>query len=176
MSWSRATYGEIKREIEPGDVIAFGGKGGFAGVIKWATVGTVNHVAIVLEAESPQRGETAHETHGVAIIEATSALDEFSGVNVRPLEERIEGHEGQVWWLPLNELVRQKLNVEKLDDFLRQQIGKEYDSVQALKSAPDEVEDVPLLRRLTRNPEDYARFFCSELVAAGLKAGGGIER
>ena len=176
MSWSRATHGEIKREIKPGDVIAFGGKGGFAGVIKWATVGTVNHVAIVLEAESPQRGETAHETHGVAIIEATSALDEFSGVNVRPLEERIEGHEGQVWWLPLNELVRQKLNVEKLDDFLRQQIGKEYDSVQALKSAPDEVEDVPLLRRLTRNPEDYARFFCSELVAAGLKAGGGIER
>jgi hypothetical protein len=176
MVWSRSSYDEIKREILPGDVIAFGGKGGFAGVIKWATVGTVNHVAIVLESGSPQNGEMTPTPHDVIIIEATSALDEYSGVNVRPLEERVENHQGQVWWLPLNESVRQSLNVGELQGFLRQQIGKNYDSVQALRSAPDEVEDVPLLRRLTRNPEDYARFFCSELVAAGLKAAGGIER
>ena len=53
MVWSRATYDEVKQEIRPGDVIAFGGKGGFAGVIKWATLGTVNHVAVVLSSEPP---------------------------------------------------------------------------------------------------------------------------
>jgi hypothetical protein len=180
MVWSRATYEEIKQEIRPGDVIAFGGKGGFAGVIKWATVGTVNHVAIVLGSDPPLEGEadtgsSLPQTQSIRIIEATSSLDKFPGVNIRQLEERMDSHQGEVWWLPLSEPIRQKLDLGKLDDFLRQQIGKKYDSVQALRSAPDDVEDVPLLRRLTWNEEDFTRFFCSELVAAGLEAGGGIE-
>jgi hypothetical protein len=46
--------------MRPGDVITFGGKGGFAGVIKWATLGTVNHVAVVLSSDPPADG-TARE-------------------------------------------------------------------------------------------------------------------
>jgi NAD(P)H-flavin reductase len=37
MAWSRAHYDDLRQEIRPGDLIAIGGKGGFAGVIKWAT-------------------------------------------------------------------------------------------------------------------------------------------
>jgi hypothetical protein len=180
MAWSWATYDEIKHEIRPGDVIAFGGKGGFAGVIKWATVGTVNHVAVVLRSDPPAEGEeqaglALQQAQSIHIIESTSALDKYPGVNIRELDERIEGHAGEVWWLPLSERARQKLDLEKYHAFLSQQVGKGYDSLQAFKSAPDFVEEVPLLGRVTRSEEDFSRFFCSELVAAGLEAGGAIE-
>ena len=180
MTWSRATYDEIHREIRPGDVIAFGGKGGFAGVIKWATMGTVNHVAIVLSADlsedgTSQEGPSRPLIRRVRIMESTSALDEFPGVNARDLGERIEGHAGQVWWLPLKEEARQKLDLARFQEFLRQQLGKGYDSLQAIKSATDDHEDAPLFGRLTHSREDFSRFFCSELVAAGLEAGGAIE-
>ena len=174
MPWARARYDDIKQEIRPGDVIAFGGKGGFAGVIKWATLGPINHVAIVMTAQDQEDGESPAEWSD-QIIESTSALDKYAGVNIRQIEERVDEHEGQVWWLPLSERTRQKLDLGELDAFLVQQLGKGYDSQQAIKSAPDLVEDVPLLGRMTRSEEDFSRFFCSELVAAGLEAGGAID-
>lgn len=179
MTWSRATYDEIRHEIRPGDVIAFGGKGGFAGVIKWATLGTVNHVAIVLSSDAPAdgappEGPSQPQTLRVRIIESTSALDKFPGVNARDLGERMEGHLGEVWWLPLKEETRQKLDLGTFQRFLHQQLGKGYDSVQAIKSAVDDFEDAPLFGYLTHSKEDFSRFFCSELVAAGLEAGGAI--
>jgi hypothetical protein len=176
MVWSGATYDEVKQEIRPGDVIAFGGRGGFAGVIKWATVSTVNHVAIVLGSDPPLEGEAdaGPGMQGIRIIESTSSLDKYPGVNIRELDERVEGHEGEVWWLPLSEKSRQKLDLERFHSFLLLQVGKSYDSLQAFKSAPDFVEDVPLLSRMTRSEEDFSRFFCSELVSAGLETGGTI--
>ena len=180
MSWSRATYDKIKQEIRAGDVIAFGGKGGFAGVIKWATLGTVNHVAVVLSSEPAADGASSDgpsqpQMLHVRIMESTSALDEFPGVNARDLGERIGGHLGEVWWLPLKEEIRQKLDLERFHGFLHQQLGKGYDSTQAIKSAVDDFEDAPLFGRLTHSREDFSRFFCSELVAAGLEAGGAIQ-
>ena len=88
MVWSRATYDEIKQEIRPGDVIAFGGKGGFAGVIKWATLGAVNHVAVVLPSDLPAdstspRDFSSQPEPTIHVIESTSSLDKFPGVNIR---------------------------------------------------------------------------------------------
>jgi hypothetical protein len=164
----------------PGDVIAFGGRGGFSGVIKWATVGAVNHVAVVLDddrhaVDSSLDGQAQQRAPDVRIIESLSSLDKFPGVSIQSLAERIEDHDGQVWWLRLSERTRQKLDWERFHDFLRQQVGTPYDSLQALRSAPDLVEDVPVIRLLTRNVEDFSKFFCSELVAAGLEAGGAIN-
>jgi hypothetical protein len=179
MTWSRADFYAVQQEVQPGDVIAFGGKGGFAGVIKWATLGTVNHVAIVLSSDLPedgtsQEGPPQPQVRRVRIIESTSALDEFPGVNARDLGERIEGHAGEVWWLPLKEGTRQKLDLGRFHEFLHRQLGKGYDSLQAIKSAADDHEDAPLFGRLSHSREDFSRFFCSELVAAGLEAGGAI--
>jgi hypothetical protein len=179
MPWARARLADVRQEIKPGDVIAFGGKGGFAGVIKWATLGPINHVAIVIPPDPADDGEASaglgsQQTRSIRIIESTSSLDEYPGVNIRQLEERVENHEGEIWWLPLSERTRRKLDLGRLDAFLHQQLGKGYDSLQAMKSAPDLVEEVPLLRRMTRSDEDFTRFFCSELVAAGLEAGGAI--
>jgi hypothetical protein len=47
--------------------------------------------------------------------------------------------------------------------------------VQAIKSALDDFEDAPLFGQMTHSKEDFTSFFCSELVAAGLEAGGAIE-
>jgi len=186
MPWVGASHDIVKHEIKPGDVIAFGGKGGFAGVIKWATLGTVNHVAVVLSLGPPAddtspegpiepRMPSIEPMRSVRIIESTSALDKFPGVNAHDLAERIEGHVGEVWWLPLREDIRQKLDLARFQEFLSQQLGKGYDSAQAIKSASDDFEDAPLFGKITHSQEDFSRFFCSELVAAGLEAGGAIE-
>jgi hypothetical protein len=180
MTWSRANYDDVRQEIRPGDVIAFGGRGGFAGVIKWATLGTVNHVAVVLSSDPPADSTSPEEIsrqgmRHVRIIESTSALDKFPGVNIRDLGERIDGHEGEVWWLPLKERIRQKLDLVEFLEFLHQQLGKGYDSLQAAKSSLDDFEDAPLFGKITHSREDFSRFFCSELVAAGLEAGGVVE-
>ncbi|MFC2046029.1 hypothetical protein ACFLTC_00715 [Chloroflexota bacterium] len=179
MPWARARYDDVRPEIKPGDVIAFGGKGGFTGVIKWATVGAVSHVAVVLppdprsSATTPE-GPSREGVPDVRIIESLSSMDKFPGVGIHSLAERIEIHEGEVWWLRLDERTRQKLDSGRFHDFLRQQVGTPYDSLQALRSAPDLAEDVPIIRLLTRNVEDFSKFFCSELVAAGLEAGRAI--
>jgi hypothetical protein len=46
---------------------------------------------------------------------------------------------------------------------------------QAIKSALDALDKVPLVGNLTHNAEDFSRFFCSELVAAALEAAGAIS-
>ena len=35
-------YWQIRKEVKPGDIIAFGGKGNFSELIKWATRATVS--------------------------------------------------------------------------------------------------------------------------------------
>jgi hypothetical protein len=180
MTWARAEFDDVQHEIQPGDVIAFGGHGGFADVIKWATLGAVNHVAVVLSSEPPVDGTSPEEDsqphmRSIRIVESTSARDESAGVSVRDLGERLDEPGGELWWLPLHERTRQKLDLAKFQAFLLQQVGKGYDSAQALKSALDDFEDAPLFGRMTHSVEDFSRFFCSELVAAGLEAGGAIE-
>jgi cell wall-associated NlpC family hydrolase len=72
MTWTRARFDDIWQEIQPGDVIAFGGTGGFAGVIKWATLGTVNHVAIVLPSVPSEDGTSQEEDSRQQLTTCTS--------------------------------------------------------------------------------------------------------
>ena len=37
------------------------------------------------------------------------------------------------------------------------------------------IDDAPLIGRITRSQEDFSSFFSSELITAGLEAGGAIE-
>jgi hypothetical protein len=88
----------------------------------------------------------------------------------------LDEYDGDAWWLPL----RQELREEKFDrqafcNFLIKQEGKKYDKQQAAGSAIDVFDQLPFgLRGLGYNKEDFSRFFCSELVAAGLKVAGVI--
>jgi hypothetical protein len=159
--------------MRPGDVIAFGGKGSIPDWIKAATQSPVSHVAVVLRSSLPTDDASATWS-SPQIIEATGELDQYYGVSVRWLDEHIAGYPGDMWWLPLSDAVRSRLNVERFSAFLLEQEDAPFDVPQAVQSAADDLDHVPLIGELTHSREDLSALFCSELVAAGLEAGGAI--
>lgn len=105
------------------------------------------------------------------VIESTS-LGGKSGVQINRISDRLHAYKGEVWWLPLSSAIRERLEMGAFWNFLFAQEGKEYDTVQAIKSGID----INVLGKdWVYNDEDYAKFFCSELCAAALKAGGVID-
>lgn len=161
-----ATYDGIRDAMQPGDVIAFGGKGRASNLIKWATRGAVSHVGVVLKRRA------IDDTSGryfVEVIESTS-LYEVIGVQTTRLSDHVAHYAGEMWWLPLSAEARARLDVGALWEFLFGQVGKGYDVRQALAAGVDAFEFVGL----GEASEDFSRFFCSELVAAGLEAAGVI--
>lgn len=169
MAMKVAKYSELRDEMLPGDIIAFSGKGHFSEIIKWATRAPVSHIGIILQSKL-LIGSTPQQGFFNQIIESTS-LNGFSGVSVSRLSDRVQTYDGDMWWLPLSETSRKKLKPKKLYDFLFHQKRKPYDIPQAMKSALDALDNIPLLGKATHNIEDFSSFFCSELAAAGLEAG-----
>jgi hypothetical protein len=156
--------------MRPGDVIAFSGKGTLCEVVKRAYGSDVSHVAAIFDsttgvAVAPDGG-VSHE-----IIESTATA---GGVAPCPLSERVQSYDGIVWWLPLSQAARRAMDLARFREFLRSQRARPYDVPQAVRSAIDHLDGVSSLGPLTRNVEDFARFFCSELVAAALEASGAI--
>jgi hypothetical protein len=163
-------YESIRNDMLPGDVIAFSGKGNASDIIKIATCAPVSHVGIIL-----QTAERFDETDRFynQIIESTS-LDGFSGVIISRLSQRLNTYDGEAWWLPLNrEARKEKFDSTKFHNFLAQQEGKLYDTIQAIKSALDIFDKI-------QGPgysfEDFSRFFCSELAAGGLEESGFVPK
>ena len=44
-------YSKVRNQMRPGDVIAFGGKGHFSEIIKFATRSVVSHVGVVFQVD-----------------------------------------------------------------------------------------------------------------------------
>ncbi len=170
MPWKKSTYKQVREKMQPGDVIAFGGKGHFSEIIKFATRASVSHVGVVLQTrvKDEKKGRYFNQ-----IIESTS-LQGFNGVSISRLSQRVSQYKGEIWWLPISSKIRKsKFDETKFFDFLFAQEGRKYDTEQAVKSALDLLDQLPFdLRGPTYNREDFSRFFCSELVAAGLEAAG----
>jgi hypothetical protein len=174
MTWQQASYDEIKADIRPGDVIAFAGKDGVSDWIKAATKGPVSHVGIVLR--SSHAAESAPAAPACPqIIESDAQPGVHYGVRPRWLDERMASYSGSIWWLPLEEAIRSRLDVDKFTAFLEDKEDITFDIPQAIRSAADSLDGVPLVGELTHNREEFSAFFCSELVAAGLEAGGAIS-
>jgi hypothetical protein len=174
MSLERIEYSEARSMMKPGDVIAFGGKGHFSELIKFATRADVSHLGVILQTRvvDDDTGRFFNQ-----IIESTS-LHGFNGVIVSRLSDRLDAYEGEIWWLPLNDGLRQeKFDSVSFYNFLFNQarLRKAYDVPQALRSAVDALDDLPFgLHGPGYNREDFSRFFCSELVAAGLEKAGTV--
>ncbi|RKU32138.1 hypothetical protein C6495_11480 [Candidatus Poribacteria bacterium] len=170
----RENYREIRNRMQPGDVIAFSGNGNLSEVIRWATRSQVSHVGVVLQSKLLIE-DTPQEGFFNQIIESTS-LNGFSGVTITRLSDRVNAYDGDMWWLPLSEESRENLNLQRFFDFLIHHDRRPYDAPQAILSVLDTLDGIPLLgRATTQNVEDFSQFFCSELVAAALEAGGVIE-
>lgn len=174
MGWSSVLYQDARSKMKAGDVIAFSGKGNFSEIIKWATRAPVSHVGVVLQSKLMIDGDPQAGIFN-QIIESTS-LNGFSGVTISRLSDRLATYDGEIWWLPLSQSVWNAMDKATFYNFLIHQERKEYDMPQAIKSALDALDNVPVLGNATHNIEDFSRFFCSELVAAGLEAGGAISR
>ncbi len=153
--------------MNAGDVIAFGGSSHFSGIIKLAIHAEVSHIGILLQTQvkDEKTGERINY-----IIDSTSR----QGVAISRMENRLEQYDGEVWWLPLQDKIRGKqFNQQPFSEFLMQQKGKKYDHSQAAGSAIDFFDDLPFgWRGPGYNDENFTRLFCSELVAASLKAAG----
>ena len=94
---------------------------------------------------------------------------------VRWLDEHIAGYPGNIWWCPLSDDSRSRLDVAKYKAFLLEQVGVPVDLGQAIQSALDKVDHVPVVGELTHSEEDFSELFCSEMAAAALEVGGVIE-
>ncbi len=176
MTMERMAYSDARERMKPGDVIAFGGKGHFSELIKFATRSDVSHVGVILQTQV-----VADQTDRFfnQIIESTS-LHNYSGVVISRLSDRLDVYDGEIWWLPLNDTLRRdRFDAKLFYDFLfnQAQQRKGYDVPQALKSAVDTLDQLPFgLHGPGYNSEDFSRFFCSELVAAGLESAGTVGR
>ncbi|MEN8258083.1 MAG: hypothetical protein ABFS09_09520 [Thermodesulfobacteriota bacterium] len=174
MPAKQITYKEARDLMQPGDVIAFGGKGHFSEIIKFATFSSVSHVGVILQTKIPEddTGRLFNQ-----IIESTS-LNGFNGVNVSRFSDRLNTYEGELWWLPLNKKIRDSsFDKSKFFNFLFNQAKerKPYDMPQAIKSAVDALDELPFgLHGPAYNKEDFSKFFCSELVSAGLETAGAV--
>jgi hypothetical protein len=97
-----------------------------------------------------------------------------TGVIISRLSDRVATYRGEIWWLPLSNKSKDQLDFKTFYNFLLHHNRKEYDMPQAMKSAFDALDNIPFFDWATHNPEDFSRFFCSELAAAALEAGGVI--
>lgn len=178
MTVEQISYEEARTLMKPGDVIAFGGKGHFSEIIKFATRADVSHVGVILQTKiaDDKSGRFFNQ-----IIESTS-LNGFNGVNISRFSDRLNSYEGELWWLPLKEEIREKsFDQTRFYDFLFNQAKerKEYDMPQAIKSSLDALDKLQLpfgLYSPGYNSEDFSKFFCSELVSAGLEKAGAVGK
>ncbi|WP_031485184.1 hypothetical protein [Maridesulfovibrio frigidus] len=171
MSLKVNTYNDIRNQMKPGDVIAFGGKDPFSEIIKMATRADVSHLAVIHHNyEKAEGGGYINE-----IIESTVAIDS-NGVSISQLSKVLNGYNGNVWWLPIRkDLRRAPEDLTVFYDFLKNIADGhvKYDLIQAVKSAFDLFDGIdPIILGPTYNKEDYGKFFCSELVAAALEKAG----
>lgn len=151
-------YTILRPALKNGDVVAFGGTSVVSTIIKTITKSNVSHVGIIIKT-SPGFGNPI-----IQIIESTSLEDTYSGVQISRLSHRINTYNGSVWILPLDDYLRTQLDVRAYLKFILSQNGKPYDYFQAFHSHFDKF--------FPDTPMDLSRLFCSELVTAGLQAGG----
>lgn len=129
-------------------------------MVKLGTRFPASHIAIILKKDDR-----------IFFVEASggSAYPDREGVNINYFSNSVPFYKGDIWIARLSDEVRNRLDEEKMYDFVMEQVGKGYDHENMLKAGLD------LLDRyssVTKNKEDATRLFCSELVAAAFKDSG----
>ena len=174
MGMKQISYKEARKNMKPGDVIAFSGSGDFAEITKFVTRSNVSHIGTILQTKVVD--QESSDRYFNQIIESTK----HDGVEIYRASERINRFDNEVWWLPLDREKREKsFDSDKFFDFLFNQVkeNRPYDMLEAVKSAVDILDRYSVKgHKPGYNNEDFSKFFCSELVAAGLEASGMVPR
>ncbi len=166
-------YNFIKEQIQPGDIIAFGGDTLFSHWVKFTTRSPVTHVAMVLKTPLPNSDTDC----ACSLVMESTVSKQHRGVMINKLCKRVKDYEGDIWWLPLSNEARATFvqNQQKFTEFMLAQQNKSYDYFQLFGASIDRYDNHPVLGRITYNEEDISRWFCSELVASGLGVAGIIN-
>lgn len=150
-------YSQVRSQMRPGDLIAFGGKGRFSRLIKWAIRGNVSHVGSVLH-------RVGGQVTRVELIESTSLYGKPC-VQTAAISMHVDEYDGEMWWFPLREHVRRGCNELAYLEEATKILGCPYDFSQAILSA------LPWWLNWI-SPESSTRMFCSEAVAHLYEAAG----
>lgn len=129
----------------------------------------------VLFENTPKQRKIVDVFEATTLYENPKTGKKIAGVQRNRMSDRLKYYDGNIWWLPLKDSIRSKMNVNKLMEFLLDQSAKPYDMPQAIKSALDRIDNLPIVGAITYNIEDYGSFFCSELASAALEFAGAFN-
>ena len=96
MAHKTQTYAQVRSKMQPGDIVAFGGKGAFSDIIKFATASAVSHVGVIYESKALIDGGT-QAGHIVDVMESTTLNYKggkaISGVQRNRLSDHVDYYE-----------------------------------------------------------------------------------
>lgn len=152
-------YKNIRDELDTGDIVMFGGQYRLSKLIRLVTRFPASHVASIIR-----------DGDRIRYVEASEGdmYPEREGVIISLFSNSIPFYKGDIWIARLSDEIRKKLDTEKMYDFLMEQVGKGYDYEDLAKAGFDRLDRFSI----TKNKEDAAQLFCSELVAAAFKDAG----
>ena len=146
----RENYGEIRNQMQPGDVIAFSGNRLFSTLIQLVTSSHVSHVGVIVPPECLETGDNQDDP---VLAESTE-----NGVEFHPLSNRVHAEQVEIlWWLPLSPVARQNLNVEAFRQSVCSHSRQRYDYLQAAMLGLTLLE--PTLNAINPNLDDAIRSF-----------------
>lgn len=159
-----APYKSVRKDIRPGDIIAFGGVGIFSKVIKFFTRSEVSHVGIVMENKMSFEGDSQPGKIVYLIESTTLNKNGKKGVQVNALSDRlaeVEADGGSAWVLFLHENIRKEVDWKKFFDICWAERGRRYNMPRAILAG------LPLPQFFSTSAK-----FCSQLVIYTLKMSG----
>ncbi len=171
-------YYQIRDKIRTGDALFFSGKGRESSIIKRLTKSKFSHVGMALWLTPKVTDEPR-----LFIMESTTlnnipdVTGEYRrGVQMVPLAQRLEGYDGEAWWLPLKDPITEDEKPILLDWCWKQETSKvPYDTAQLLAAAVDP-EKWPFPFRWAKhfmpwanNRNNLKAVFCSEFYTATLQ-------
>ncbi len=138
--YKQTSYGAIRDSLQPGDIVAFGGRGLFSKIIKIATGYPASHIGIVMETKLAIEGE-AQPGRIVWLLESTTLYKnkdtgkDERGVFERRMSTRVDEYNGEIWVLPLAADIRAEIDWKRFFDLAVAEKGKGYDMAGAILSA-----------------------------------------
>lgn len=166
-------YNQVCDKIGTGDVLAFSGKGRLSEVIKNFTKSRISHVGMALWMSNEYELKPQ-----LFVVESTTLNNvpditgEYrKGVQIVSMPQRLEGHDGDVWWLPLSNPLTFEERIKLAEWLFQNHTAKtKYDTAQAVAAGIDHRGWTRLWKKIFGpSKEDLKRLFCSELVCKALK-------